>query len=116
MTGPSTPAIGGSTCREQVNHKTSSLPVTVPDIVQGKETYYSCVAILPLRSGTDERNANATLIAAAPDLLKACEALIEQVEADHAHLMGDHEGACDDPHVIDTANAARAAIARTKGK
>lgn len=58
----------------------------------------------------DEAAANAALIAAAPDLLAACEALAEaQQRAD----AGEHVGF---GLYVDAVDAARAAIAKAKGE
>lgn len=58
------------------------------------------------RDGTVSSEANAHLIAAAPDLLEACEWLLSFVENTEGELG----------IVLGSANSARAAIAKAKGK
>lgn len=65
------------------------------------------IATLPAMLPSDEILANARLIAAAPDLLAALEALLDNALED-----------CPNPtrHFIDAADAANAAIAKAKGE
>lgn len=62
------------------------------------------IAQLCARGGWSEQQANARLIAAAPDLLKALQALVD---------LSDSEGLICGPRVI---NNARAAIAKAAGE
>jgi len=58
--------------------------------------------------GSDEAIANGNLIAAAPDLLTACQDILEGLE-----LRGLLDGWAHDPEIVDRL---RAAIARAEGK
>ena len=59
--------------------------------------------------GKPEAAANARLIAAAPDLLEACRALVSDCWRRSGVGLQDHEDGCED------CRAARAAIARAEG-
>ena len=65
----------------------------------------------------DELFANARLIAAAPDLLEALEALLDaDVFADGEGLINVEDGCLDTSFGEDAAHKARAAIAKAKGQ
>jgi len=72
ITGPTAPAVGGVTVAEQLSGKQRHTVVRVVDM---PDDLGSCVAIIPLRSRAPERDANARLIAAAPELLVVCKML-----------------------------------------
>jgi hypothetical protein len=67
-------------------------------------------AVVPVGYNQSEREANARLIAAAPELLAALKRAIEVLDAE-----GITYGNCDD-EPLDVLNAARAAIAKAEGK
>ena len=70
------------------------------------------IAIAETRAGSGNEEANARLIAAAPDLLAACKSMIEwdDREKDHAVDFSARMSLCEAAF-----NAARAAIAKAKG-
>lgn len=78
----------------------------------------------PTANGTDEQEANARLIAAAPDLLEALEALADSAPSaccvDFHHKPGDYHDADESCPALDRYEAAclsaRAAIARARGE
>lgn len=79
VTGPNSPAVAGPTCHESLeyfNYKNKGGPK--PTI---KHTIISCgeetLAIIPLAHNREEQEANARLIATAPDLLAALENIIK---------------------------------------
>ena len=84
ITGPSTPAINGPTVHEQIAYrkwqldgcKPNEYPKTLHTVIsKDGET----IAIIPLTGLNGE--ANAHLIAAAPDLLAACEEIVERTKS-----------------------------------
>jgi len=69
ITGPTCPKCEGATVNETYDNSTFQI-ITTPDIPSGskKEMYNSVIAILPIRSGTEEQDANAKLIVNAPKM------------------------------------------------
>lgn len=63
-----------------------------------------------------EQEANARLIAAAPDLLEALEQLLGNAEIARFHLKDTEEGMIVGSTLFDTIQQARAAIARARGE
>jgi len=66
----------------------------------------------------DVNEANARLIASAPDLLKALQSFVDDVEAAYPHpedLAEDSQHDCGWPDLFDTYQHARAAIAKATG-
>lgn len=92
ITGPTCPAANGATCGEQCNDEfdgsvVDSQVITVQDITAGTASFNSCVAIIPSRSGIDERDANAILFAAAYNSYdRHCKDPVQAAESD---LLGE---------------------------
>jgi len=78
-----------------------------------KAGLYVAIALDPLYSSepTTEANANANLIAAAPDLLEACERIAE-LDCTDGYTLADSEY----PALWDALHVARAAIAKARGE
>jgi len=77
----------------------------------GREYGFAEVSAWPLHAG--EAEANARLIAAAPEMLEALKTLTPIASDQHAHITSDCGGNCPDLIAI---KQARAAIARARGE
>jgi len=93
VTGPKTPRVGGPTVRDAI--RSASWEANGGVYPEPFYTIVSCgmetVAIVP--GGRDEREANARLIAAAPDLLEATKEALNGMDGGEDHSMC-HTGIC----------------------
>ena len=85
-----------------------------PEVIGGDET----IICEPMGLNETEWVANARLIAAAPDLLEACEQMAEIMTYYHTGEAQGHEDACENPDCCGHCKAMRlyrAAIAKARG-
>lgn len=92
----------------------SERPKTHQERAEAVASVLACPTHTYKHPETGEEKTAAELIARETyptELVEAARELLDQVEADHAHLMGDHEGMPDSPEVVDLLRQARTALA-----